>query len=163
MASLVSLDPLEVVRLYSYRFKIEVGFDQALHTLGAYAYHFWLKAMPTIRRGSGTQYLHRSSPEYRDWVWRKAAEYGLHVQLGCIAQVLLQHLAVHFRVTVWGGFRSWMRTMRPEATPSEGVAGQALRASLPDFLAGDAEPGILEKFLRSRLDWSRVPGIVMAT
>jgi hypothetical protein len=27
------------VRIYGYRFKIEVSFKQALHTLGTYAYH----------------------------------------------------------------------------------------------------------------------------
>ena len=32
--------PLQILMLYSHRFKIEVGFKQALHVLGSYAYHF---------------------------------------------------------------------------------------------------------------------------
>lgn len=87
----------------------------------------------------------------------------MHVQLGCIAQGLLQHVAVNLRAPVWGGFRSWMRTMRPEATPSEAVVAQALRASVPDLPLAGAEGGILKKFLRRILDWKRVPGLVLAS
>ena len=39
--------------LYSHRFKIEVGFKQALHVLGSYAYHFWMLDMTSIRARSG--------------------------------------------------------------------------------------------------------------
>lgn len=163
MTTHTSLPALEVIRLYAYRFKIEVSFKQSVHTLGAYAYHFWMKAMPRLRRGDGDQYLHRKTPEYRRQVRRKLAAYELHAQLGCIAQGLLQHLAVNSQASVWGGFRGWMRTMRVDATPSEAVAAQALRSSLPEFLLGSADAGDVEKFLRQKVEWSRMPGIIMAT
>ena len=80
-----SLSALELIACYGYRFKIEVAFKQALHTLGTYAYHFWMMTMTPIARRSGNQYLHRKSKPYRDHVHRKLAAYHRYVQLGCIA------------------------------------------------------------------------------
>jgi len=54
-----------IIRLYGWRFKIEVGFKAAIHTVGTYAYHFWMRDMTPIRRGDGNQYLHRKSESYR--------------------------------------------------------------------------------------------------
>ena len=38
-----------VIRLYGVRFKIEVAFKQAVHTVGTFAYHFWMAAMMAPR------------------------------------------------------------------------------------------------------------------
>ena len=48
----------EIIKMYGWRFKIELGFKQAIHVLGAYRYHFWMSVMKRIHRGSGDQYLH---------------------------------------------------------------------------------------------------------
>jgi len=42
MATDLTLQPLEIILLYGYRFKIELGFRQAVHVVGSYAYHFWM-------------------------------------------------------------------------------------------------------------------------
>lgn len=39
----LSLEPLQILQLYGYRFKIELGFRQAVHVFGAYAYHVHLQ------------------------------------------------------------------------------------------------------------------------
>jgi hypothetical protein len=127
----LSLTPLEILQLYGYRFKIELGFRQAVHVLGAYAYHFWMAAMKPARRGDGDQYLHRTSDSYRDAVRRKLRAYHVHVQLGCIAQGLLQHLSLNFTSEVWRCFRSWLRTMNPALPPSELIVANALRTAIP--------------------------------
>jgi hypothetical protein len=130
----LSLSALEILSLYGYRFKIEVGFRQAVHVIGAYAYHFWMMAMKPIRRGQGDQYLHRTSAEYRQAVRRKLGAYHLHIQLGCIAQGVLQHLAINHSHTVWRYFQGWLRTLRLDLPPSELVVLQALHSSLLEFL-----------------------------
>jgi hypothetical protein len=148
----LSLPPIEIIRLYGLRFKIELSFKQALRVLGAYAYHFWMRAMPKITRGSGTQHLHRASKRYRDRVRRKLGAYNRHIQVGLIGQGILQYLAIQHPRLVWSSFGSWLRTIRPGLPPSELVTAAALRHSLPDFLAQQRNPSLFIKFLRERIE-----------
>ena len=151
MSTDVTMDPLDVIVLYGYRFKIELAFRHALRVVGSYAYHFWMQALTPLRRVSGNQDLRRKSADYRAKVRRKLDAYHRHVQLGCIAQGLLQYLALTCGATVWQLFRSWLRTMHPERPPSELVVAHALRTSLPEFLAVGPAEAVLAKFLRRHL------------
>ena len=100
---------------------------------------------------SGNQYLHRTSAEYRCQVRRKIDAYRRYVQISCIAQGLLQYLAMNFHTTVWRSLGSWLRTMNPHMPPSGAVVAQALRHTLPEFLVTDSDEGIFAKFL---LQWA---------
>jgi hypothetical protein len=162
MSTDLSLPVAEIIRLYALRFKIELSFKHALHTVGAWAYHFWMMDMKPLRRGTGDQFLHRESEPYRTAIRRKLAAYHRHIQIGLVAQGLLQCLAATQPKLVWGHFSSWLRTRRSPGCPSEFVVATALRHHLPDFLAaGPADPN-WRKFLCSRLDLDQMQGARLA-
>ena len=148
----VTLEPMEILRLYGWRFKIEVGFKAAIHTVGAYAYHFWMQDMTPIERGSGKQHVHHKSEAYRQNIRRKLGAYERHIQLGLIAQGLMQYLALHFRRVAWFNLHTYMRTAVPQKPPSEWVVSQALCHTWPEFLRSSAQSLSLKKFLASKTD-----------
>jgi hypothetical protein len=113
--------------------------------------------MTPIRRRSGNQHLHHKTENYREMVKNKVAAYHRYIQLGCIAQGFLQYLSVKFGTKVWQYFGSWLRTMKTDQSPSEMVVGQALRSSLPHFLATMHGRHELEKMIVDNADLSRLP------
>lgn len=152
MTTDLALEPLDVIRLYGYRFKIEVSFKSALHVVGAFFYHFWMATMTPITRKARDQYLHRKPAEYRDAVRRKLAAYHRFIQLGLIAQGIMLALATTVPQLVWASFGSWLRTIRPGIVPSEAVVAIALRNTLHHFLADNSPAPNLAKFIQQRLD-----------
>jgi hypothetical protein len=152
MTTDLSLQPLDVIRLYGYRFKIEVSFKSALRVVGAFLYHFWMAEMNPITRKAKDQYLHHKTKAYRDAVRRKLAAYHRFIQLGLVAQGILLALATTVPQLVWASYGSWLRTIRAGIVPSEAVTAIALRNTLPYFLADGSPAPILAKFLQQRLD-----------
>ena len=159
MTTDLSLSPIDILRLYGFRFKIEVSFKQALYTIGTYAYHFWMAMMTPRPNQSGDQYLHRKSNPYRNQVRRKMRAYHCHIQLGIIAQGLLQYLSLTCTKAVWQCFGSWLRTIRDGIYPSEQVTALAMRNTLPELLVNSPDDQILVNFIRKKIDLDRQEGL----
>jgi hypothetical protein len=157
----LSLTPLQIIELFGVRFKIEACFKQAVHTVGAYSYHFWLRSKRGTRHS--LNHILNTKPEaYRRAVHRKVHAYHAFIQTAFIAQGLLQILALTKSELVWRHFGSWIRTIRPGLAPSEFVTICALRHTLPAFLANNSSDIILVKFLTDRIDLSRSKGLLAA-
>ena len=153
-----SLDAIDIIRLYGLRFKIEVSFKQAVHTLGTYSYHFWMKSMKAISRQQGNQSLQNKSDQYIKRVTNKMHAYHTHIQLGTIAQGLVVMLSIMANNNVWHSFGSWLRTIRKDVLPSEAVTAMALRNTLAEYLDVFGKRSILLKFLIARIDTKRAEG-----
>ncbi len=156
MSTDTTLSAIEIIRLYGLRFKIEHAFKQAVHVIGSFSYHFWMKEMKPLKRRNGNQYLHRESQHYRDSVKRKLAAYHTFVHAGIVAQGLLHYLASCQPKLVWDCFGSWLRTIRPGLAPSELVVAMALRHSLPEFLLVTDSSVNFAKFITERQDLDRM-------
>lgn len=151
----LSTSPVEMIRLYSFRFKIEVTFKHAIRNVGVFGYHFWMAEMTPLKQKNGNQYLHKKEQCYRDQILRKIKAYHCFVQVGLIAQGMLQYLSMTQTKHVWSHFGSWIRTIRPGILPSEAIVSKALWNTLPYFLKGSITGGIIEKFISSRIDRKR--------
>jgi hypothetical protein len=143
----LTLTAEEIIAAYALRFKIEVTFKQAVHTVGTFSYHFWMKGMDRLARWPRDQYLHRKSDPYRSAVRRKIDAYHRFMQVGVIAHGLMQMLAIQQPRTMWRHFGSWMRTMNTSRLPSEFVVAEALRNTAADFPKAFAARLGMGKFL----------------
>ena len=157
-----SLPALKIIKAYGLRFKIEVGFKQAIRTVGVYAYHFWMKAMEKIKKRTGDQEIYNKAENYQKLAKRKLKAYLLHVQLGLISQGLLIYLSVSLKNVVWRYFCSWLRTMKTENCPSELVTSYALRSTFWDFLLNASIGETWKKYILEKVDYSRVPELRLA-
>jgi hypothetical protein len=152
MSTDLSLDPLDVILGYALRFKIEVLFKQAVYQIGTFMYRFWLKVMKPRKRGSGDQQLQFASKDFKERIAKKLHAYHLFIQLGFIAQGLMQYLSMYDYKAVWESFGSWLRTIRDDTLPSEKVVSMALSQTYTKFLMDEPDASIIKKFILHRAD-----------
>ncbi len=155
MSTDLELSPIDIIKIYGYRFKIEVSFKQILHTIGGYSYRFWMQQMTPTKRYSGDTFLHKETEKYRDLVKRKIHAYHLYVQVAIISQGAMIYLSIKCPLLVWSKFGSWMRTMKTDSYPSEFVVATALKNTFFEFLFSSNIYPNLKKFIVEKLNYER--------
>jgi hypothetical protein len=128
----LAFTPEQIIRLYSYRFKIECCFREMKQTVSGFSYRFWSKLMPRLNRyaKSGTDPL--ESVKGKKQQERITAAYKAtqgFVMLSCIAMGLLQISALRFFDTIYRSPLRWLRT-KTNPYPSEATVADFMRKSI---------------------------------
>jgi hypothetical protein len=110
MCSDLALSPPDIIKAYSYRFKIEVSFKVLKHLMGVFFYHFWTSVWPKIgcRVESNLSSLTVDSERL---IAQTTNAIEAFVNFGCIATGILQIIALNFHNTIWKRYRGWLRTV----------------------------------------------------
>jgi hypothetical protein len=125
--------PEKIIRLYGYRFKIEVSFKNLKQLIHSFSYHFWTKSMPKLNR-----FAKKDAPsplatifDKRDQKKISAALKAVEgfVMLGLISLGLLQMLSLKFFSTENSAVLRWQRT-RSKTVVSEAAVADFMRKSI---------------------------------
>ena len=150
MCSDLKLSPTEIITIYSYRWKIEIMFFALKHCLAGFAYHFWSRAFPKLKRGQ-TFDATTCSPQARQQLTQTLDTIERFVNLAAMALGLLQYLALTRGSQIWQSYHGWLRTYS-SSVPSEAMVQSVVRAEF--FSLDDKVPDcrtlerLLEKSLR---------------
>ena len=140
------LAPLSVIRMYSYRFKIESAFFHLKHTLAGFAYRFWSAAMPKLNRfaSSGSDPLNTINDKRdKQLILGAFRATELYVTVASVALGLLQICSLKFADEINASPLRWIRS-RSNAVPSEATTSDFLRKIVFKSFGSSSALGIIE-------------------
>lgn len=118
----LELDPLSMVRLYSYRFRIECTFRELKQQTGAFCYHFWSKHMPRLdyyRKKTEPSPLEQVENDHaRMKILQTVRAIEMHMALSCIAMGTVQCLSLRTEGKLY------TKQIRYQRTPSKGKVSE---------------------------------------
>ena len=126
MCSDLELSASDIIRAYSYRFKIEVNFKVLKHLMGAFFYRFWTSAWPRIGTQNISDLSSVDNPRSRRLILQAADAIEAFMNFGCIATGILQILSLNSHETIWEKYRGWLRTVT-SLIPSEEVVRSVIQ------------------------------------
>ena len=128
----LTLGPAQMIRLYSYRFKIECCFFNLKNTVAGFAYRFWSTAMPKLNRYAPTKLSPLESvvgANDRRLVSAAFRATQGYVMMACIAVGLLQICSLRFAQEINASPIRWLRT-RTNSIPTEATTADFMRKTI---------------------------------
>ena len=153
----------QIIRLYGYRFKIEVTFRTLKQLLKGFAYHFWSAYMPKLNRfskkGESDPLAEVRNEKERCMILKTFRAIEGYVMMNLIAHGLLQLLCLKYSPIVEKSSFCWLRTSSKNVV-SEATMSRFLRR---DFFMQFRKQALLPilQIIRSRMesnDDSDLPG-----
>lgn len=151
----LSLSPLAIIQLYSYRFRIETMFRSLKQDIGGFSYHFWTKALPKLnhfKKKSDPDPLSQVNDHHdRQCILQTIRATEMYALMSSIAMGILQSLSIDFSN---GVFREPLRYQRTPAKrmPSEANVMCCLRQRIFPLLAFHAQNEIPRLILSAQID-----------
>jgi hypothetical protein len=130
----LTLTPEQIIKLYSHRFKIECSFRELKQVIAGFAYRFWSKSMPKLKKYVKNEVIQdtmRSIVDENAQRNIKATVEAIekHALLSCIALSLLQIISLKFADAFNGSAIRFMRT-KSNAIPSEATVADFMRKNI---------------------------------
>ena len=133
----LTMTPVQILRLYGYRFKIECCFRELKQVIAGFAYRFWSFSMPRLNRfaKSGYDPLESvNSDKDRIRITRAFNAIQGFVMAASIAFGLLQICALRFADEINAPHLRWLRS-RTNVTPSEATTSHFMGKTIFRFIA----------------------------
>jgi hypothetical protein len=150
----VSLSAEQIIRLYGYRFKVEVTFRALKQWLCCFSYHFWSICMPRLNRfapkGKGNPLVEVTNAKERQQILGAFIAIERYVMMKLIAIGLLQFLALKYSPILGKSSFCWLRTSSKKIV-SEASMSQFLRKEI--FMQFQKRPYLsILQIIRSKMD-----------
>jgi hypothetical protein len=104
----------QIIRLYGYRFKIEVTFRTLKQVLGGFAYHFWSMCTPRLKRfakkGEGDPLESVTDKKERSLILKAFCATERYMMINLMAAGLLEILALKYSAILGKSSFCWLRT-----------------------------------------------------
>ena len=126
MCSDPTLSAPNIIRAYSYRFKIEVSFKMLKHLMGVFFYRFWTNAWPRIGKRTVSNLSAITDPSRNKLIRRTTNAIEAFVNFGCIAAGILQIISLNYHKTIWRKYAGWLRTVT-STIPSEEIVKSVIQ------------------------------------
>lgn len=146
----VSLSGAEILKAYSWRFKIEGTFRTLIELLSGFSYGFWMKNMAPLPRHLQDLILNQYEVQEQQQFQRKVEAYSRFVNVNDIALGILQILSLEMPALIWKGFPGWFRTLPKNGYPNEQMVRLNLQEAARSILAKNPSGLLLTKFLKER-------------